>query len=74
MSRSTTHRWADAIRYDPHSTTRTCVRCGMLKITRHEPGNFPPHWVEFERDGFKIGGASTPVCVEGAQPVSEAAE
>ncbi|MDB5937580.1 MAG: hypothetical protein JWQ01_4924 [Massilia sp.] len=68
------HRWADPIRYTPNSTVRTCERCGILRITRHEPGNFPPHWVEFERDGAKVAAPPTPACVDTAALATEAAE
>lgn len=42
-------------------TERECLRCGMVKVTRHEPGVLP--WVEFYRNGEeKIVCNKTPPC------------
>ena len=56
------HSWGDAIRPDQHNTRRTCTRCGLVKVTRHEPDNDPPHWTEWERDGVRSVAARTPAC------------
>jgi hypothetical protein len=56
------HRWSDRLEDGANTTRRTCQRCGMLKITRHEPDNWPPHWVEFEFEGRRVPAVKTPVC------------
>ena len=56
------HRWNDPIRPDMNNTYRSCSKCGLIKITRHEPDNRPPHWIEFEIEGRKISADKTPVC------------
>lgn len=56
------HRWNDPVRPDLNNTFRSCSKCGLIKITRHEPDNRPMHWVEFERDGSKIAADRTPIC------------
>lgn len=55
------HSWGEPERR-PHRTDRVCKRCGIIKITRHEPGVMP--WQEFERDGLKMDTARTPPCEE----------
>lgn len=59
------HAWDEPVRPDMNNTFRTCRKCGIVKITRHEPDNNPRHWIEFERDGAKIAGATTPTCDDG---------
>jgi hypothetical protein len=54
------HRWTHPTRPDLNNTFRSCVNCGLVKITRHEPDNQLRHWLEFERDGVKI--AAMPKC------------
>jgi len=56
------HRWGDRYADDPHNTFRTCVKCALVKVTRHEPGNFPEHWTEYERDGARFQSATVPPC------------
>lgn len=58
------HRWDSPVRPDLNNTFRSCSKCGLVKLTRHEPDNNPRHWAEFEIDGQKvqIGGTSTPPC------------
>lgn len=56
------HAWESPVRNDPNNTFRTCRKCGIVRITRHEPDNFPPHWQEFERDGAKVNAKPTPAC------------
>ncbi len=53
------HSWAEPIRF-PYKTERTCVLCGLTKVTRHEPGELP--WLEFFRGLEKIECDRTPVC------------
>ncbi len=57
-----THRWNAPVRPDLNSTFRSCLKCGLIKVTRHEPDNTPRHWIEFERDGHKVTADKTPVC------------
>lgn len=45
------HRWSPPHRTE-NETSRACLRCGLIKVTRHEPGRFP--WTEFHRDGLRI--------------------
>lgn len=68
------HAWEDPVRPDMNNTFRTCRKCGMVKVTRHEPDNVPRHWTEFERDGAKVVSASTPTCDDGIAPMASAAE
>lgn len=57
------HRWAKPVSPDLNNTFRTCIKCGLIRITRHEPDNWPPHWTEFERDGAKVVSTKpTPKC------------
>lgn len=58
------HRWGDPSR-DVYRTERVCQRCGLVKVTRHEPAQLP--WIEFERNGRLVGyaGGRTPPCDEG---------
>jgi hypothetical protein len=57
------HRWSDPERPDIYHTRRVCLHnCGLVKVTRHEPDNNPPHWVQFEHNGAVIRTAKTPPC------------
>lgn len=56
------HRWGAAIRPDLNNTLRTCTKCGLVRVTRHEDDNTPRHWIEFEFEGRKIPATKTPVC------------
>jgi hypothetical protein len=51
------HRWGAPQYVDMHTTKRQCQRpgCKLIRITRHEPENDPPHWYEYEQDGLSIG-------------------
>lgn len=60
------HAWDAPVRPDLNNTFRTCRKCGLVKVTRHEDDNNPRHWIEFERDGAKVSAAKTPVCEEAA--------
>jgi hypothetical protein len=51
------HRYGDPYR-ETYRTTRTCVKCGLQKITHHE-GRLP--WIDFWRDATCLG-AKTPPC------------
>lgn len=55
-----THRWGEPERPDEHRTIRTCLRCGVRKVGRHESGE---HWSEFETaNGARIECVGTPLC------------
>ncbi len=56
------HSWIDPIRPDLNNTLRTCKKCGLVRITRHEANNSPQHWTEFEMEGRKVVADKTPVC------------
>lgn len=56
------HSWGEPLRPDLNNTLRTCRKCGLLRITRHEPDNDPRHWTEFEMEGRKVVADKTPVC------------
>lgn len=58
------HRWDAPVRTDANNTYRSCSKCGLIRITRHEQDNTPRHWVEWERDGVKISAGKTPLCEE----------
>lgn len=53
------HSWADPVRFE-HKTERLCVLCGIVKVTRHEPGVQP--WLEFFRGLDRIECERTPAC------------
>lgn len=59
MSDSARHRWGDPVRFQ-FKTERECERCGMVKVTRHEP--FVRPWQEFFRGLDRIKCDSTPAC------------
>lgn len=56
------HRWGEKVVVSVHKTERQCSSCGIVKVSRHEPDNFPPHWTEFWRGLDRIEGTGTPVC------------
>lgn len=59
------HRWGEPMRLDSNNTVRTCVNpgCGLIRRSRHEPDNDPPHWTEYEIAGKRLGQiGKTPVC------------
>jgi hypothetical protein len=56
------HSWGDPVRPDLNNTFRSCKKCGLVRITRHEDDNNPRHWIEFELEGRKITTAKTPIC------------
>jgi hypothetical protein len=58
------HQWDQPVRPDLNNTYRTCRKCGLVKVTRHEEDNTPRHWIEWERDGAKVTSVKTPVCEE----------
>lgn len=58
------HKWEDPVYHDHTTTFRSCKNCGLVKVTRHEPDNFPPHWIEWERDGHRFQNTKTPPCEE----------
>ncbi|MCB1499734.1 MAG: hypothetical protein KDK07_08065 [Bauldia sp.] len=68
---SARHRWGEAERPTRFKTERQCVKCGLVKVTRHENTGGPgeTHWTEFWRGLERIECEATPPC----QPVEEAA-
>lgn len=52
------HQWADPNRF-LHKTERVCLRCSLVKVTRHEGEE---HWIEWWRDAEQIRSERTPVC------------
>lgn len=57
------HQWSPPRRTE-YRTERVCLKCGLVKVTRHEPGARP--WQEFERRRELLRGASkTPECEVG---------
>lgn len=58
------HAWSDPFR-EFYATRRTCWNCGLMKVTRHEPGILP--WVEYWRDDARVrmdeNGRKTPPCI-----------
>ncbi len=56
---STRHRWAEPDRSNVYKTERTCIHCGLVKVTRKEPRE---HWIEFWRNGERIEADATPPC------------
>lgn len=70
------HRWSDPDYSDINNTVRRCTRagCTMLKITRHEPGNFPQtDWTVWDRqDGAgQFNSEHVPECTGAAAPKKE---
>lgn len=60
---SARHQWSPA-RRTSHRTERVCLKCGLVKVTRHEPDALP--WQEFERRGRILRGVQgTPKCEVG---------
>lgn len=53
------HFWGDPVRFQ-YKTERTCLLCGIVKVTRHEPDALP--WLEFYRGLEKIDCEKTPKC------------
>ena len=45
------HKWGDPFR-TIERTNRTCPKCGIIKVTRHDGDGLP--WVEYYRDDHRI--------------------
>ena len=43
------HRWTQADRQSELRTVRTCFRCGLVRVTRHDGGPAAIPWTEFYR-------------------------
>ena len=52
------HKWGDPNRL-LYKTERVCLRCDLIKVTRHEP---TATWIEWWRDGERITCERTPAC------------
>jgi hypothetical protein len=62
MTTTNRHRWGEPHRF-PHKTERVCLKCGMVKVTRHESeGPRDIHFQEFWRDLDQIACDGTPPC------------
>lgn len=55
------HRWSDPTR-EQYRTIRTCRKCGMQRVTRHDdPHGWP--WIEWtDRHGRRVYYEGTPPC------------
>lgn len=51
------HSWSPANRPSEHKTERTCARCGLFKVTRHEfaGSGGERHWTEWWRPAEDVG-------------------
>jgi hypothetical protein len=60
------HTWSPHVnRPDEHHTHRCCLKCGIVRTTRHENGK---HWIEFHDTGgirIRTEGDRTPKCEGG---------
>lgn len=60
------HSWSAPVRPDLNNTLRTCKRCGLVRVTRHEEENTPRHWTEFhygeKRVEMRNQPSKTPPC------------
>lgn len=60
---STRHRWSEPSRPNDLRTERTCYRCGMVKVTRHDGGDAELPWHEFhDPAGILLESRATPPC------------
>ena len=56
------HRWGKRVPLE-HQTERTCVRCGLVKVTVHPPLGLP--WREWRMPGqVQVQLEATPPCVD----------
>jgi hypothetical protein len=54
------HAWPrEPVRF-VNKSERQCCRCGLVKVTRHEPAARPPHWTVFWMNGARLDDGSTP--------------
>lgn len=60
----TRHSWSPPSRSCEPRTERTCRRCGLVRVTRHDGGTGAIPWVEFEADSGLLveGSGRTPAC------------
>lgn len=56
------HQWGQPNRF-PHKTERQCLKCGLIKVSRHEAeGPRDTHWTEWWRGLDEIASNNTPPC------------
>lgn len=55
----TRHSWSAPSRISEHKTERECVKCGLVKASRHEGDE---HWTEFWRGLDRLPDDRTPAC------------
>ena len=54
------HRWSAPVRF-AHKTERTCLGCGLVKVTRHEPAAcWTEWWLHLDR--IKVGSGVPVAC------------
>jgi hypothetical protein len=57
------HKWGQRIEVSPHKSETECIRCGVVRASRHEfEGGREIHWKEFWRDCERIECKATPPC------------
>ena len=62
---SARHRWGEKVRFGNYKSEQQCVRCELVKVSRHEnEGSRPLHWKEYWRDGDRmdVGDGVMPPC------------
>lgn len=65
------HAWSEPEVIDPNNTIRRCAKCPTLRVTRHEPGHFPPHWTMWDRgDGKQFHSDKVPPCTSKPKDVA----
>jgi hypothetical protein len=69
MTTSPRHSWGAETRF-LFKTERQCVKCGIVKVTKHEPSRC---WTEFYRGLDKIESRNTPACISVSLEVGRAA-
>lgn len=69
---SVRHRWGEKDKHADRSI-RSCLKCGLLKVTRHEPAAYPMHWIEYWRGTERVDCPGTPPCAgpEALNPSTE---
>lgn len=41
------HRWTPPQRPSTQLSIRSCIKCGLVQHSRHEPGRMTTHWKEY---------------------------
>jgi hypothetical protein len=69
MTTSPRHSWGDPV-YFIHKTERECRKCGLVRVTKHEPSRC---WTEFWNGLDKIESRNMPACISVSLEVGRAA-